>query len=262
MVITRERALIFGVFVLVGIAFLYFVLPQISGWHLAVDPQWRRQAGVAGDRLRPRVAVLRRLRGPVPHRLRARPARRIDWRASYEITMAGLAATRLFAAAGAGGVALTAWALRRSGMEPRVVACRMVAFLVLLYAVYMAARSSSSGSGCTSGLRRARRRSRSPSCRRSSRSSLIVAVPGRLAAARRRRAAHRAVGRRARGVRRASWPRWPRSPPRRPPGCATAIALVRDREWGVLGAVAWWAFEIATLWACFHAFGPTRRRSP
>ena len=36
----------------------------------------------------------------------------------------------------------------------------------------------------------------------------------------------------------------------------TAIDLVRDREWGVLGAVAWWAFDIATLWACFHAYGP------
>ena len=36
---------------------------------------------------------------------------RIDWRASYQITMAGLAATRLFASAGAGGIALTAWAL-------------------------------------------------------------------------------------------------------------------------------------------------------
>ena len=53
--------------------------------------------------------------------------------------MAGLAATRLFAAAGAGGVALTAWALRRSGMERAIVARRMAAFLVLLYAVYMAA---------------------------------------------------------------------------------------------------------------------------
>ena len=50
--------------------------------------------------------------------------------------MAGLAATRLFATAGAGGVALTAWALRRSGMAPRLVACRMVAFMVLLYVVY------------------------------------------------------------------------------------------------------------------------------
>ena len=62
---------------------------------------------------------------------------RIDWRESYQITMAGLAATRLFAAAGAGGIALTAWALRRSGMAPRIVACRLIAFMVMLYAVYM-----------------------------------------------------------------------------------------------------------------------------
>src|SRR5204863_10215194 len=61
----------------------------------------------------------------------------IDWRESYQITMAGLAATRLFAAAGAGGIALTAWALRRSGMERRIVACRLVAFMALLYVVYM-----------------------------------------------------------------------------------------------------------------------------
>src|SRR6202007_1386396 len=47
--------------------------------------------------------------------------------------MSGLAATRLFASAGAGGIALTAWALRRSGMEPRLVACRMIAFTALVY---------------------------------------------------------------------------------------------------------------------------------
>jgi uncharacterized membrane protein YbhN (UPF0104 family) len=63
---------------------------------------------------------------------------RIGWRESYQITMSGLAATRLFAAGGAGGIALTAWALRRSGMSPRIVATRMVAFLALLYGVYMA----------------------------------------------------------------------------------------------------------------------------
>ncbi len=60
----------------------------------------------------------------------------IGWRESYQVTMAGLAATRLFATAGAGGIALTAWALRRSGMESRLVACRMVAFMVLLYVIY------------------------------------------------------------------------------------------------------------------------------
>ena len=52
--------------------------------------------------------------------------------------MAGLAATRLFSAGGAGGILLTYWALRKAGMERRESARRMVAFLVLLYAVYIA----------------------------------------------------------------------------------------------------------------------------
>src|SRR3982750_508977 len=55
---------------------------------------------------------------------------RIGMRASTEITFAGHAATRLFATAGAGGVALTAWAMRKSGMTKRDVASRMTTFLV------------------------------------------------------------------------------------------------------------------------------------
>jgi putative heme transporter len=36
----------------------------------------------------------------------------------------------------------------------------------------------------------------------------------------------------------------------------TAIDLVfREPQWGTLGAIAWWAFDIGVLWACFHAFG-------
>ena len=67
---------------------------------------------------------------------------RIDWRASYEITMAGLVATKLFAAGGAGGVALTAWALRaRRPRRPTVVARRMASFEILLYARLHGARS-------------------------------------------------------------------------------------------------------------------------
>src|SRR5207244_2141767 len=38
-------------------------------------------------------------------------------------------------------------------------------------------------------------------------------------------------------------------------GLRTALALIRAREPGVLGALLWWGFDIATLWACFHAFG-------
>ena len=45
-------------------------------------------------------------------------------------------------------------------------------------------------------------------------------------------------------------------------GVRTAIKLVRERHWGVLGAVIWWASTSATLWASFHAFGgPGVRRS-
>lgn len=58
---------------------------------------------------------------------------------SYQITMAGLAATRLFSAGGAGGILLTYWALRKAGMERRRSVCRMIAFLVLLYSVYLVA---------------------------------------------------------------------------------------------------------------------------
>ena len=64
---------------------------------------------------------------------------RIGMRASTQITLAGHAATRLLATAGAGGVALTAWAMRRAGMSRADVAARMVTFLVLLYGVYMGA---------------------------------------------------------------------------------------------------------------------------
>src|SRR5690242_514458 len=61
----------------------------------------------------------------------------IDWRESYQVTMAGLVATKLFAAAGAGGVALTAWALRAAGLRGRTVARRLATFEILLYSVYM-----------------------------------------------------------------------------------------------------------------------------
>ena len=62
---------------------------------------------------------------------------RLTWGESYEITMAGLAATRLFSAGGAGGIVLTYWALRKARMSRKETAARMVAFLVLLYAVYL-----------------------------------------------------------------------------------------------------------------------------
>ncbi len=63
-------------------------------------------------------------------------ALRLTWGETYEINMAGVAATLLFSAGGAGGVALTYWALRKAGMARRDVARRMVAFVSLHYAFY------------------------------------------------------------------------------------------------------------------------------
>jgi uncharacterized membrane protein YbhN (UPF0104 family) len=38
-------------------------------------------------------------------------------------------------------------------------------------------------------------------------------------------------------------------------GVRGALSLLRRRDKVPLGALGWWAFDIAVLWACFHAFG-------
>jgi uncharacterized membrane protein YbhN (UPF0104 family) len=38
-------------------------------------------------------------------------------------------------------------------------------------------------------------------------------------------------------------------------GVRTAIGLVGGRNPALLGALAWWGFDISVLWAAFHAFG-------
>ena len=182
--------------------------------------------------------------------------RRLTWSASYQITMAGLAATRLFSAGGAGGIALTYWALRRAGMGRREAGTRMVAFLVLLYAVYMSALVVF-GLGLGIGL--------FPGPNPVG----LTLVPAGLAAVAivvfllvslipddvERRLAGWSRGYR----RRAIWLRRLASGPATiATGTRTAIALVRHPSSGLLaigGAIGFWAANIAVLWACFHAFG-------
>jgi uncharacterized protein (TIRG00374 family) len=38
-------------------------------------------------------------------------------------------------------------------------------------------------------------------------------------------------------------------------GTGIAFGLIRERRLGVLGAVAYWGFDMAALWAALHAFG-------
>jgi uncharacterized membrane protein YbhN (UPF0104 family) len=160
---------------------------------------------------------------------------RIDLRASVEITLAGHAATRLLASAGAGGIALTAWAMRRSGMNRADVGARMTTFLVLLYSVYMAALVIG-GLGLATGLLPG------------GGSAAITVVPaifgaaviGIALAAQRIRPGEGRVRRVLAPV---------------ATGVREARRLVRTGNAGLMGALMWWAFDIAVLWACFEAFG-------
>jgi uncharacterized membrane protein YbhN (UPF0104 family) len=163
---------------------------------------------------------------------------RVGYGASYEITMAGHAATRLFGAAGAGGVALQVWALRRAGLSGRTVAARMVAFLVLLYSFY-AVTVAAVGLGLWSGVLPG------------GGSPLLTIVPGVTAVAiiggallsSRLAARLHLTGKAAHAANTVS------------DGVDGAIEIVKARDPRLLGGVAWWMFDIAVLWAAFHAFG-------
>ena len=169
--------------------------------------------------------------------------------------MAGLAATRLFAAAGAGGVALTAWALRRSGMEPRLVACRMVAFMVLLYVVYMGSLLID-GLGLGIGLFPGGG-SFAITIVPAIAAFVLFAVAGAISLLPgdvERRLARGAPGS---GRLHHVLARLATAPALAASGVRTAIGLIRSRDVGLLGALAWWGFDISVLWAMFHAFGST-----
>src|SRR4051794_24313861 len=156
---------------------------------------------------------------------------RIGMRASTEITFAGHAATRLFATAGAGGVALTAWAMRKSGMTKRDVASRMTTFLVLLYAVYMAALVLG-GLGLYFGLLEGD----APLGM-----TLIPAAFGAAAIGAALALPHLST-------------RFPKVAPIAD-GVRTSLKMARRGDPGLLGALLWWAGDVAVLWACFKAFG-------
>jgi len=251
-VLTRRRALGFGLFVLTVIAFFYFVLPKLSGVGTTVHriergDGWWIAIGVALELLSFAGYVM------LFRAVFVRGHGRIGWPESYEITMAGLAATRLFAAAGAGGVALTAWALRRSGMEPRIVACRMVAFVVLLYVVF-AGSLLLDGIGLGTGLFPGGG-SFAITYLPAIVAALLLGVAGAVAALPgdvERRLERRASGsgRLAHGLARAVT-----VPALGASGVRTAIELVRSRNAGLLGAIAWWGFDISVVWAMFHAYG-------
>jgi putative heme transporter len=170
---------------------------------------------------------------------------RVGMRASTEITLAGHAATRLLASGGAGGVALTAWALRRSGMERADVAARMTTFLVLLYAVYMAALVLG-GVGLFTGVLPGTAPlalTLVPAAFGAAVIAVALALPRLSDVLQRARQRGCAIGRiapAASGV---------------GDGVRDAVRMARRLDPGLVGALLWWAGDVAVLWACFEAFG-------
>jgi uncharacterized protein (TIRG00374 family) len=173
---------------------------------------------------------------------------------SYQITMAGLAATRLFSAGGAGGILLTYWALRKAGMERRRSVCRMIAFLVVLYSFYLLALvvfGTLLRTGVLPG--------EAPLS--------VTVIPAAFAGAAlilmfalalvpedfERRIARMTHGRFGKA---AHW--LATAPATFAQGTRTAIAFMRHPSQGglaVAGAIGFWGANIGILWASFQAFG-------
>ncbi len=240
-------------FLAAAILGLYLLLPQLAGledtWERIEDgsPRWILLAFVATfGMFGGYVAMFRGVFGKVQ-------SDRIGWRESYLITMAGLAASRIFAAGGAGGLVLQAWALRQAGLPKRTVADKTISFLVLTYIPYAAAVIV-----CGLGLRIGLFGGEAPftmtvipaviaviivvltSC--------ILFVPVDLQRrldgfARRTRILGRVAQKLA------------TIPAATSAGLHDAIAHLRSRDPALLGAIAFWAFQIAVLWAAFRAFG-------
>jgi uncharacterized membrane protein YbhN (UPF0104 family) len=182
-------------------------------------------------------------------------ALRLSWVETYEINMAGVAATLLFSAGGAGGVALTYWALRKAGMSRRDVARRMVAFISLHYAFYPIALIVFGVLLRTGVLNGAD-------------SVELTIIPAGIAGALlivgvlvalippdvEQRLLPFAHGERARSFLHSA----AKFPATVGEGFRFAIGLFAHPSRGglaVLGAAGFWAASIGVLWASFHAFG-------
>ena len=238
--------------VLVLIVGIYVLLPNVVGLEDAIEKLGKANAAWLGVGLAFTglmfFSYVALFRGVVGERTR------LTWRESYEITLAGLAATRLFSAGGAGGILLTYWALRKAGMPRRESANRMMAFLVLLYVVYLLTvlidgillRTGVFNGPNPPGLTVV------PAVIAGGilvLLALVTLLPSDF---------ERRIANFARGYR---YQRWARRlatiPATIATGVRTSFTFVREPSRGglaVLGAIGFWAANIGILWASFKAF--------
>jgi uncharacterized membrane protein YbhN (UPF0104 family) len=182
-----------------------------------------------------------------------RATERLGLRASAEVTLGGAAATRLLPTGGAGGAAVTLWAFRRAGLGVRDATHTLLTFLVVLYSVFLGSIAAAGGLlalGLVPG----------------GGPVLLSALPAAGAAlaiglalvlAARRPTTDRPLAETRPGSSRSARAS---AALRNAPGTLgaavhDAIVLVRSGDVRLLGALAWWAFDGAVLWAMLHALG-------
>lgn len=168
---------------------------------------------------------------------------RVTARVSAQITFAGAAATRLLPTAGAGGAALALWTLRRAGLKSSAAATTLLSFLVLLYGVFLAAIVVS-GAALTFGLVSGH----GPAALSEIPAALaIVAIGLALALAfvdPGSRTTNSRLGARIAGAAQTVGG-----------GVRGACRLVGSADLRLVGALVYWTFDAAVLWAMLHAFG-------
>jgi uncharacterized protein (TIRG00374 family) len=250
--LTPRNMVFAALFIVAAIVGLYFLVPKFAGLNQTWgqlehgNPWWLAVA--AGLEILSVVSYAVLIRTVF-----ARGFPRLSWRASVEIPLAGIAAIRLLAAAGAGGVAVTVWALRRAGMTPRVIACRIAANYSVQYSLYLLALVV-----CGLGLWAGVFAGQGPVA-----VTLVPAVFGAVALLLgagmglvpgdfERRLEH--LARRSGRVGRLA-ARFATLPATLGSGVRTALGLIRERRVGLLGAVGYWGFDIAVLGVSFRAFG-------
>src|SRR5829696_4413932 len=249
----RKRLAQTALFVVLLIAGIYFLFPKLvededaSAKLSDAEIEWIVVAFVFSVAMFAAYVAL--FRGVVGQQVKLR------WKDSYDITMAGLAATRLFSAGGAGGIVLTYWALRKAGMPTKETAARMVAFLVLVYAVYMTTLVID-GVLLSAGVFAGQAPPGLTVVPAAFAGGVIIVfllmalIPGDLE----RRFSHASQEK--------LWGRITRRlatvPATVAVGTRTAMAFVREPSRGglaLLGAIGFWAAQIGILWASFKAFG-------
>jgi uncharacterized protein (TIRG00374 family) len=168
--------------------------------------------------------------------------RRISWRTSSEIGLSELAANSFFSAGGAGGLALGAWILRRGGVSAGHVARRTVAFF-LLTSLPNILLLTLGGLALATGL------AGGPSHVALGVIPAVVGVAAIALTIGARQFAHW-VARRTPRERLARWSRALAE------GVGEALRLLRPPDWKLgVGAFGYLLFDIASLGACFVAFG-------